>query len=97
MLGREGLFLDLVSADDVSRGKPDPEVFLKAAAKAGREPSRCVVFEDSLHGIEAGLAGGMKVVGVATTHPAAKLAAAHRVVHRLSEIDVPALDTLCNT
>ena len=94
VLGLDGFFLDLVSADDVSRGKPDPEVFLKAAAKAGREPSRCVVFEDSLHGIEAGIAGGMKVVGVATTHTADKLTAAHRSVHRLTEVDVAFLEVL---
>ena len=94
VLGLEGLFHDLVSADDVTHGKPDPEVFLKAAARIDRDPGRCVVFEDSLHGIEAGLAGGMKVVGVATTHEADKLTTAHKIIHRLTEITVPVLEDL---
>ena len=70
------------------------ELFLKAAARIDRDPGRCVVFEDSLHGIEAGLAGGMKVVGVATTHEADKLTTAHKIIHRLTEITVPVLEDL---
>lgn len=94
ILGLEGFFQDLVSANDVTRGKPDPEVFLKAASAIDREPARCIVFEDSLHGIEAGLAGGMKVVGVATTHKADKLLNAHRIVHELAELTVKDLQAL---
>ena len=91
LLGLEGLFHDLVSSDDVTNGKPDPEVFLKAAERINCAPGRCIVFEDSLHGIEAGLAGGMKVVGVATTHKAEKLTAADKIVHRLTEITIDGL------
>ena len=91
LLGLEGFFHDLVSSDDVTNGKPDPEVFLKAAERINCAPGRCIVFEDSLHGIEAGLAGGMKVVGVATTHKAEKLAAADKIVHRLTEITIDGL------
>ena len=91
LLGLEGLFHDLVSSDDVTNGKPDPEVFLKAAERINCAPGRCIVFEDSLHGIKAGLAGGMKVVGVATTHKAEKLAAADKIVHRLTEITIDGL------
>ncbi len=91
LLGLEGLFHDLVSSDDVTNGKPDPEVFLKAAERINCAPGRCIVFEDSLHGIEAGLAGGMKVVGVATTHKTEKLAAADKIVHRLTEITIDGL------
>ena len=91
LLGLEGFFHDLVSSDDVTNGKPDPEVFLKAAERIDCAPGRCIVFEDSLHGIEAGLAGGMKVVGVATTHKAEKLAAADKIVHRLTEITIDGL------
>ena len=94
ILGLEGFFQDLVSANDVTRGKPDPEVFLKAASAIDREPSRCIVFEDSLHGIEAGLAGGMKVVGVATTHKAEKLSNTHKVVHELTELTIGDLQAL---
>jgi len=70
----------------VSHGKPDPEVFVKAAASIGRAPERCVVFEDAFVGIEAAHAGGMKVVAVATTHLIEELGAADRAVHRLDEL-----------
>ena len=54
----------LVSADDVHRGKPDPEVFLVAASRLGVPPERCVVVEDAAAGIEAARRGGMKSIGV---------------------------------
>lgn len=69
MAGLEGLFDAVVCAEDVTVGKPDPQVFLKAAEKIGRKPGCCVVFEDAHVGIDAGKRAGMKVVGVATTHP----------------------------
>lgn len=69
VIGLEGIFEHIVSADDVGKGKPDPEVFLKAAERIGVPPERCIVFEDSLSGIEAGLAASMTVVGIATTNP----------------------------
>lgn len=53
-----------VTAEDVSASKPDPEGFLKGAAELGFEPAECVVFEDSPAGVAAGLAAGMRVVGV---------------------------------
>ncbi len=67
--GLEGLFDDFVTAEDVTAGKPDPQVFVKAAAKISRDPAKCVVIEDAHVGIEAGKSGGMKVLAVATTHP----------------------------
>lgn len=95
VLGFEGLFGGMVTSEDVTHGKPHPDVFLKAAAKTGVVPARCIVFEDALAGIEAGLAGGMKVVGVATTHPAEELAGrVHRVVQRLDELTVADLRAL---
>ena len=51
----------IFSADDVAHGKPDPAVFLFAAASMGVEPYRCAVIEDSVSGVEAGLAAGMTV------------------------------------
>lgn len=95
-MGFTGLFGGIVTAEDVSQGKPHPEVFLKAAAKTGRVPGNCIVFEDALAGIEAARAGGMKVVGVATTHPAEDLHMTDRVVHQLDELtvaDLAALDS----
>jgi HAD superfamily hydrolase (TIGR01509 family) len=87
-------FLDVVSAEDVSHGKPDPEVFLLAAAKINRPANRCVVFEDAPVGIEAARAAGAKAVGVTTTHSPAVLARADLTVRRLDELDVPRLEAL---
>lgn len=95
VLGFEGMFDDMVTAEDVTHGKPHPAVFLQAAAKIGRAPERCIVFEDAFAGIEAARAGGIKVVGVATTHDAATLAGkVDRVVHRLDELTVEDLVAL---
>lgn len=55
---------EAVTAEQVAASKPDPEGFLRAAAALGVAPERCVVFEDSLSGVRAGLAAGMRVVGV---------------------------------
>jgi beta-phosphoglucomutase len=54
----------VVGAEDTTRGKPDPQVFLVAAEKLGVEPARCVVFEDAPAGVEAARAGGMRCVAV---------------------------------
>jgi HAD superfamily hydrolase (TIGR01509 family) len=51
----------IFSADDVAHGKPDPAVFLFAAAAMGAAPDRCAVIEDSVSGVEAGVAAGMSV------------------------------------
>jgi beta-phosphoglucomutase len=61
-------FAAIVGAEDVQRGKPDPQVFLLAAEHLGVPPSRCIVIEDSPKGIEAARSGGMHTIGVRTTH-----------------------------
>jgi len=94
LIGFAPFFRAIVSADDVTAGKPDPQVFLLAAQRIGVPPARCVVFEDALVGLEAARAGGMKVVGVTTTHPEEKLAGADRVVRRLDELTVADLTGL---
>jgi len=87
-IGCEAFFHDIVSAADVKIGKPNPEVFLKAAARISRAPERCVIFEDAFAGLEAARNGGMRCVGVATTNTAeALMPFADRVVHRLDEIE----------
>ncbi|MEU3500177.1 HAD-IA family hydrolase [Streptomyces hundungensis] len=65
----------LVSADDITRGKPDPEPFLLAAARLGADPARCVVFDDAPAGLAAGRAAGMTTVALTTTHRADELVA----------------------
>lgn len=83
-------FSALVTGDDVTRGKPHPEVFLTAAAKLGAEPARCVVFEDAVAGVEAAKAGDMKCVAVTFVghHPEEKLrdAGADVIVASLEEV-----------
>ena len=73
-LGIRSYFSVVVDATMVSRGKPDPMVYLTAAERLGVDPAYCVVFEDALSGIEAGRRAGMAVVALATTHTPAQLA-----------------------
>jgi len=86
MIGLAEFFQGIVTAEDVTLGKPHPEVFLTAASRVDRAPERCVVFEDALVGIQAARAGGMKVVAVATTHPPEELTSADIAVRRLDEL-----------
>lgn len=79
-------FHHIVCSDDVSHGKPHPEVFLKAAAGLGLAPQRCVVIEDAVVGVQAARAAGARCVAVATTHAADKLKDADRVVADLREV-----------
>ncbi|MFE1047229.1 HAD family hydrolase [Streptomyces olivaceus] len=58
----------LVAADDITRGKPDPEPYLLGARALGVDPAACVVFEDAPAGLQAGRAAGMRTVALATTH-----------------------------
>ena len=60
-------FMAAVAGDEVTRCKPDPEIYLTAAAKLGLEPHECVVFEDAEAGIESAKRAGVKVVALATT------------------------------
>jgi beta-phosphoglucomutase family hydrolase len=88
LIGFEKYFGAIVTGEDVTRGKPAPDIFLLAAKKLNAPPARCVVFEDAHVGIEAARRAGMKVVGVATTHPADTLVGADRIVRRLDELTV---------
>lgn len=62
--GLDQHFTDSITMEDVTKGKPDPEPYLKGAAKLGINPENCLVFEDSDSGIKSGLAAGMRVVAV---------------------------------
>jgi beta-phosphoglucomutase family hydrolase len=66
--GLRPLFPVALSGDDVSRPKPHPEIYLLAAARLAVDPAACIVFEDSDAGVASGIAAGMRVVGVSTTH-----------------------------
>jgi HAD superfamily hydrolase (TIGR01509 family) len=91
--GLAGRFAAIASLEDITRGKPDPQVFLVAAAKSGARPARSVVFEDATVGIQAAKAAGMYAVGLTTTHPAGKLteAGADEVLESLVGYDVDRL------
>jgi beta-phosphoglucomutase family hydrolase len=91
VLGLEEFFSAIVTAEDVKRGKPDPEVFLTAAQRIGVDPGAAVVFEDALVGITAAQAAGMRVAAVATTESKEKLAHADWIVDRLDELSVAQL------
>lgn len=77
----------IIDGNRVSKGKPNPQIFLKAAADLGVEPENCVVFEDSLAGIKAANAAGMKVVGVTTGHPPEKLQPSNLTAADFTELD----------
>ncbi|MDR3350940.1 MAG: HAD family phosphatase [Prevotellaceae bacterium] len=70
----ENAFDALITADKITRGKPDPMCYLLAASALCVPPQECVVFEDSIAGITAGITAGMKVIALATTLPADTLA-----------------------
>jgi len=63
-IGLEKIFDSIIDGNLVTRAKPDPEVFLKAAAGLGLSPAQCVVFEDAIAGVEAAHRGGMHCIGV---------------------------------
>lgn len=78
----------LITADDVTRGKPDPQAYLLAAQRLALAPAGCVVVEDAPAGIQAARAAGMRVIAVATTHARQALASADAVVDRLVDIHI---------
>ena len=65
--GLRPYFKVAVNGHQVDRPKPFPDIYLKAAELLGLEPRECIVFEDSPTGAQAGIAAGMRVVGVETT------------------------------
>jgi mannitol-1-/sugar-/sorbitol-6-phosphatase len=78
----------MITADDVERGKPHPDPYLAAAAALDVAPSQCTVIEDAPAGIAAARAAGMTVWAVTTTHTAAELAEAHRILQRIPISDL---------
>ena len=79
-------FDEIVNTSMVSRPKPNPDIFLKAAEKLNMEPSRCIVFEDSIAGIKAANSAGMKVVGITTAHPARDLHPVDLVINDYTDL-----------
>ena len=69
VLALQDMFDCIVTADRITRGKPDPMCFLLGASDLGKSPKECLVFEDSFAGIQAGLDAGMQVIALSTTNP----------------------------
>ncbi len=84
----------LVTEEDVENGKPDPEIFLKAAEKCLAEPENCIVIEDSPAGIQAAKAAGMKVIALTTTRPPEELKEADLIVENLMMLTPEILESL---
>lgn len=68
LLNLDNIFDTIVTADRITRGKPDPMCYLLAASDLNVSPEKCIVFEDSFFGIQAGNDAGMRVIGLSTTN-----------------------------
>ena len=84
----------IIDSSHVTRGKPDPEVFLRAAECLGVEPRKCIVIEDGILGIVAARKAEMKVIGVTTTHKATELEDADFCVASFLELTLERLEAL---
>ena len=73
-------FQAVVSSEDVKKNKPEPDIFLRAAECIEVQPANCCVIEDSVAGVQAGIAAGMKVIGITNSVSADALSKAHYVV-----------------
>jgi HAD superfamily hydrolase (TIGR01509 family) len=98
-LGLRDYFREVLTGDDISHPKPDPEIYLKTAGRLRVDPATCAVFEDSFVGIEAAKRAGMKCVAIASTFPAEDLhhhAHADLIVSSFNVISLPTLRQLFN-
>ena len=93
-LGIKKRFNVIVDATSIKKGKPDPEIYLLASKRLGVMPSRCIVFEDSVHGIQAAVSAGMHAIGVLTTQTKENLAKAHHLINDFSEISAEFLNRI---
>ncbi len=84
-LDLRSFFESVTDSSEVSRGKPDPEIFLKAAGKLGIAPANCIVFEDALNGFEAAAGAGMRSVGISTVNSLETIIAQPAVIAAFSD------------
>jgi beta-phosphoglucomutase len=94
VLGLKQYLTALVSGETVPHGKPAPDIFLKAAGELGVEPSRCLVIEDAVAGVQAAHAAGMKCIAVAGDRDLPGLHEAELMVKSLVEVDVSRVRSL---
>ena len=92
-VGIQGMFDAVADGNNITKAKPDPEVFLKAAEMVGIRPEECVVFEDAVAGVQAALNAGMMCIGIGSPEVLTK---AHFVVPGLYEMNVGKLREIEN-
>jgi len=86
----------IVDASEIKKGKPSPEIYLKASRKLRVKPSHCLVFEDAFFGIEAARNAGIKVVGLSTTHSPEELTGTALNIRDFSEINAEKIVDIIN-
>ncbi len=95
-MGIKKYFSVILSGEDVTAGKPDPQGYLMAAKKLSVKSNDCLVIEDAAVGVEAAKRGGMKCIAVTNTLPAAQLARADLIVDSLKSVNVEIIVKLIN-
>ena len=95
-LGISSYFQSIISDEDVTEGKPSPQVFQLAAQKLEAEPENCIVIEDAITGVTAAKRAGMHCLAVTTTHPGHSLMEADLVVDTLEKVSENNLEGLIN-
>lgn len=92
--GLRKYFTTILHDTFVTKGKPDPEIYIKTAAALNFDPKDCIVLEDSLSGVKSGLNAGCKVVGVLTTHSKEELNETHLTIKDFKELKISDLERL---
>ncbi|WP_041741753.1 HAD family hydrolase [Caldicellulosiruptor kronotskyensis] len=93
-IGIHNMFDTIVTGYDFKKGKPDPEIFLTAAQRLNVNPKECVVFEDAIDGVKAGIRAGMLTIGVCRDGQFDRLKEAHYVVDKLTNVNLELLENL---
>ena len=94
--GTSSFFDVIMDASHVTHGKPHPDIYLKTAGALGLEPQDCLVFEDSVNGINSALRAGMKVVALTTTHDRHELPEVDLYIPNFEKVSVGGLKKLLN-
>jgi beta-phosphoglucomutase family hydrolase len=92
--GTKNFFSLILDSSSVTKGKPDPEIYLKTAELLHVEPSQCIVFEDSIIGIIAAKAAGTRVIALTTTHHAGDLPEVDLIINDFTGMDLQVLEKL---
>ena len=85
--GIRDYFKEIIDADQIEKGKPDPEIYLKTAQKLGYIPEKCIVIEDSVSGVMSGKNANMKVIAITNTHSKVDLKMADLIIDNFNELD----------